>query len=92
MTWNMIILGLAVYFVLWWLTLLLVLPFGVRTQAEDGEVVEGSTESAPSNYRAKRVLIINTCITSVIFGVFCYFTLVLGWDAHDLIELSPSLL
>jgi predicted secreted protein len=27
----------AIYFVLWWVVLFAVLPFGVRSQAEDGE-------------------------------------------------------
>ena len=29
--------GLAIYFVLWWIVLFLTLPFGVRSQHEDGE-------------------------------------------------------
>jgi predicted secreted protein len=29
--------ALAIYFVLWWVTLFLTLPFGVRSQHEDGE-------------------------------------------------------
>ena len=29
--------GLAIYFVLWWLVLFVTLPFGVRSQHEDGE-------------------------------------------------------
>ena len=27
----------AIYFVLWWITLFVTLPFGVRSQHEDGE-------------------------------------------------------
>ena len=29
--------ALAIYFVVWWLVLFLTLPFGVRSQHEDGE-------------------------------------------------------
>ena len=34
--------ALAVYFVLWWLVLFLTLPFGVRSQHEDGEAAPGT--------------------------------------------------
>ena len=29
--------GFAIYFVIWWIVLFLTLPFGVRSQHEDGE-------------------------------------------------------
>ena len=38
---------IAIYFVVWWTILFAVLPFGVRTQEEEGEVVLGSERSAP---------------------------------------------
>lgn len=34
--------ALAVYFVIWWITLFLTLPFGVRSQHEDGEGADGT--------------------------------------------------
>jgi predicted secreted protein len=39
--------AIAIYFVIWWITLFAVLPFGVRTQAEAGDVVPGAPASAP---------------------------------------------
>ncbi len=30
--------GLAVYFMMWWILLFAALPFGVRTQAEEGRL------------------------------------------------------
>ena len=41
-------LAVALYIVIWWLTLFVVLPFGVRTQGEAGDVVEGTPASAPA--------------------------------------------
>ena len=32
----------AIYFVLWWIVLFLTLPFGVRSQHEDGEGAPGT--------------------------------------------------
>ncbi len=34
--------GLALYFIIWWTVLFAVLPFGVRTQGEAGEIVPGT--------------------------------------------------
>jgi predicted secreted protein len=38
----------AIYFVVWWTLLFTVLPFGVRSQAESGEVVPGTDPGAPA--------------------------------------------
>ena len=35
------------YLLIWWMTLFIVLPLGVRGQAEAGQVVEGSEPGAP---------------------------------------------
>ena len=32
----------AVYFIVWWMTLFAVLPFGLKTQAEAEEIVPGT--------------------------------------------------
>lgn len=45
MTWVSLI---AVYFVVWWLCLFAVLPFGVRSQQEVGEVTPGTEPGAPA--------------------------------------------
>jgi predicted secreted protein len=61
-------LGLALYFIIWWTVLFAVLPFGVRTQAEDGRVVPGTPESAPVRPRLIRIFVINTVVASVVFA------------------------
>lgn len=38
----------ALYFVIWWTILFVVLPFNVRSQAEAGEVVSGTEPGAPT--------------------------------------------
>ena len=40
--------ALALYFLVWWITLFAVLPFGVRSQAEAGDVATGSDPGAPA--------------------------------------------
>lgn len=63
-----IALGLALYFMIWWLTLFAVLPFGVRTQGESGEVVPGTPSSAPAAPRILRIFLINTVLATLVFA------------------------
>jgi predicted secreted protein len=59
--------SIAVYFFIWWITLFLVLPFGVRTQQEEGSVVPGTPESAPARPRLLRIALINTALATAVF-------------------------
>ncbi len=61
--------ALAIYFVVWWITLFLTLPFGVRSQHEDGEGAPGTDPGAPIASRMGRKLIWTTLISAVIFGL-----------------------
>jgi predicted secreted protein len=60
--------AIAVYLVLWWTVLFAVLPIGVRTQGEDGSVVPGTPESAPTAPRLIRVVVLTTLISGALFG------------------------
>ena len=42
-----VLLCLALYFVIWWMTLFAILPIGVKSQHEAGDVVPGSEGAAP---------------------------------------------
>jgi predicted secreted protein len=59
----------AIYFVLWWVVLFLTLPFGVRSQHEDGESVAGTDPGAPIVTRMGRKLIWTTVISAVIYAI-----------------------
>ncbi len=60
--------GIAVYVVIWWTVLFAVLPIGVRTQAEDGSIVPGTPESAPTRPRLVRIVLITTLVSGVVFA------------------------
>ncbi len=61
--------ALAIYFVIWWITLFLTLPFGVRSQHEDGEGAPGTDPGAPVMARMGRKLIWTTAISAAIYAV-----------------------
>ena len=60
--------ALALYFMIWWMTLFAVLPFGVRTQGEAGDVLPGTPGSAPEKPRLLRVFLINSVIAFAVFA------------------------
>jgi predicted secreted protein len=61
--------GLAIYFVIWWITLFLTLPFGVRSQHEGNEAAPGTDPGAPVKALMVRKLIWTTIISAVIYGI-----------------------
>lgn len=71
-------LGIALYLMIWWMTLFAVLPFGVRTQGEAGDVVEGTPASAPVAPRLRRVVTINTIVATITF-LFVWTALDRDW-------------
>lgn len=77
--------SMAIFFIIWWVTLFAVLPFGVRTQQEDGHVVPGSEPSAPARPRIWRAAAITTAIALVVFALV-QFILVQQWvSLEDLV-------
>lgn len=70
---------LAVYFLLWFLSLFLVLPFGVKTAEEAGkELVPGQVESAPAEFKPLRVFGTTSLVAAALFALF-YANYVNGW-------------
>jgi len=61
--------ALALYFVVWWIMLFAVLPFGIRSQLEAGEVVAGSEPGAPAAPALRQKAIWTTIVSAVVFNV-----------------------
>ena len=59
----------AIYFILWWLSLLIVLPWGAHSQDESGDVTPGTDPGAPSTHRIKGKIVWATLIATVLFGI-----------------------
>jgi predicted secreted protein len=67
MTWS---LGLASYFLIWWILLFAVLPLAVRKDPQlHVEVVPGADSGAPIAPRLLRVVLINTLASAVIWAL-----------------------
>ena len=62
--------AIAIYVVIWWTVLFAILPIGVRTQGEDGAIVPGTPESAPTRPRLARVVLLTTLVSGVVFVGF----------------------
>jgi len=80
----------AVYFIVWWMTLFAVLPFGLRTQAEANEVVPGSVESAPARFRGGRVVLTTTIVSALIYGGWYILSVRFGYGIDSLPQLYPD--
>lgn len=76
--------AIAIFFVIWWITLFAVLPWRVRTQAEEGEIVEGSNPSSPARSLILWKLAANTVVAAVVFAAFLGLKLGLGLTLNDI--------
>ena len=61
--------ALAIYFVIWWLALFVTLPFGVRSQHEEGGGAPGTDPGAPIASLMGRKLIWTTIVSAAIFAL-----------------------
>ncbi|MCK5495567.1 MAG: DUF1467 family protein [Hyphomicrobiaceae bacterium] len=83
-----LVFALAIYFVCWWIILFAILPFGVTTQQEAGEVSPGTAESAPVAPRLIPKLIATTIASAIIFA-FIYWLFEGGMATLDSIPFLP---
>jgi predicted secreted protein len=61
--------ALAIYFVLWWVMLFVTLPFGVRSQHEEGVGAPGTDPGAPILTGMGRKLIWTTVLSAIVFAI-----------------------
>jgi predicted secreted protein len=78
---------LAIYFVAWWIVLFAVLPFGVRSQAEDGTVTPGTDPGAPVVPWLIHKVIWTTIVTAVLCALFFWLFLTRRLTLDDLVTL-----
>jgi len=76
--------AVAIYFLIWWVTLFAVLPWGVRNQEESGDVAPGTDPGAPAIHRVCIKLAWTTLVATVIFGIL-YVVYRQGLIPYDLL-------
>ena len=59
--------AMALYFIVWWISLFAVLPFGVRSQAGAGDILLGSDPGAPALPALKEKAIWTTIVAAAVF-------------------------
>jgi predicted secreted protein len=64
--------AIAIFFLIWWIVLFAVLPWGIRSQHEEGVIIPGTDPGAPALPRLRRVLVWTTVVSIVVFAG-CYF-------------------
>lgn len=66
-------LSIALFITIWWTVLFAVLPFGVRSQHEEGPVEAGHDPGAPVSPMLLKKALWTTAIAAIIFaGVYAY--------------------
>ncbi|MBX6328392.1 MAG: DUF1467 family protein [Pseudolabrys sp.] len=75
---------LAIYFVLWWVVLFAVLPWGVRSQDESGAVAPGTEPGAPVRHRLALKFLCTTILAAALLILF-YGAYALGLIPIDLL-------
>jgi predicted secreted protein len=75
--------GIAIYFIVWWICLFLVLPFGVRNAHEVGEAVEqGNDAGAPVRLLLKQKLLATTAVATIVFALI-WGQMTYGWIGFE---------
>jgi predicted secreted protein len=80
-----IVSAIVLYAVTWFMTMFVALPIGLRTQGDDGVIVEGTHAGAPSNYNPRRKAVIVTLVAFVIWGIIVgvIYAGVFSWEDFD---------
>ncbi len=78
--------ALAIYFIIWWLVLFAVLPFGVRSQQDAGDVTLGTDHGAPERPRLARKFAVTTAIAAVVFAAVYIVFGIYAFSLEDMVH------
>jgi predicted secreted protein len=76
--------ALAIYTIIWWLVLFMILPFGAGKKIESVDVAEGHDAGAPTRPQMLKKILATTIVSLVVFAIF-YFAYTGGY-----IDLRPE--
>ena len=75
-------LGIAVYAIIWWLVLFMVLPWGAGAAIDETDVAKGQSAGAPKRPRMLLKLSTTTIISGGVWGL-CYWAVETGMIAFS---------
>ena len=64
--------AIVLFAVVWFVVMFVILPIRLRTQGDEGDVVEGTHAGAPANFRLGRTMLIVTGVTTLVWGVLVW--------------------
>jgi predicted secreted protein len=71
--------AIAIYFVVWWIVLFAILPWGVKNAHEAGETtLEGNEPGAPVEHQMGKKALITTVVAAIVFAII-YGAILYGW-------------
>ena len=76
--------ALVLYAVIWFMTLFVMLPIGLRTQGDEGKIVRGTHAGSPANLNLKRKLVQVTIISAGIWAVSAGVIVSGIWSVYDI--------
>ena len=80
---------LAIYAIMWFLCLFVVLPFHARGDGRDATRVAGQADSAPPNIRPWRIVAQTSVVTLALFALY-FGNYTYGWVTLRDIDLTPA--
>jgi predicted secreted protein len=76
--------AIVLYAVIWFLSLLVALPIGLRSQEEAGEVAPGTPASAPADPMIRRKMAWVTLVTTLLWAIIAATILWSGLTVRDI--------
>jgi predicted secreted protein len=70
--------ALAIFFLIWWVVLFAVLPWGIKSQHEGDDIAPGTDPGAPAKARIGRKLVWTTVVAAAIYTV-CFVAYAEHW-------------
>jgi predicted secreted protein len=75
----------AIYFVLWWLVLFAVLPFGVKSFEEMDDITLGTDRGAPHQPKLMMKMAVTSVIAAILLAIVYATFVVYGFSLKDFI-------
>ena len=82
--------ALAIYFIMWFFCLFLILPFHARRAGKgEGSTVPGEDQGAPSRFNVRKAALQVTILSAIVFGLY-YANYTQGWITRDSLTFLPQ--